>query len=297
MKKLFILLILGAASTTALSARHYDEISDREGSRWGRNRGNDYDNYDGYVGGYDNYDSSYGYPVDAGYGSQGYNCCPSNQGYSQKNDQYRQNQPYQQQGQYSDDQQKSQSAGTSDQEINNKLQDTLGAGWFSKGYENVNYQVNNGNVTLRGTVSKLEDKNKIEESVRKIEGVKQVNNQIVVSEANQNQNRNQFQNANQNTNQRANDYSDTQLRDSEKKYPQDFAANPQDRQLNARIRDKLGSGWFSRGYDALIIRTTNGLVIITGSVENPDDAKKVTDRIREIEGVRGISNQLNIKNR
>jgi osmotically-inducible protein OsmY len=106
--------------------------------------------------------------------------------YQQWNQPYEGNQQYYQQGnQPYERNQQSQKEGVqknvSDQDVTKKIQDTLGSGWFSKGYQNVSYDVNDGTVTLRGTVDTLDDKNKVEEEVKKIDGVKQVNNQIRVS--------------------------------------------------------------------------------------------------------------------
>ena len=231
----------------------------------------------------------------------------SSQGYYQRNNQYDyqqqvpRNQSYDQNQQYYQ-QQRNQSYNSSDRdqqrnydstygsrnsdnqrtasdpEINKKIQETLGSGWFSKGFQNVSFDVNNGNVNLRGSVDTLENKNKVEDSVRKIDGVKQVNNQITIVKENSDR------------------YPDSQLQDSEKKYPQDFASNSQDRQLNAEIRDKL-SGWFSKGYETLVIKTTNGVVVISGTVDKPEDIQKINDQIRNIEGVKSVNNQLTVMNR
>ena len=60
----------------------------------------------------------------------------------------------------------------SDQDISKDVKSTLGSGWFSKGYESVTYQVNDGVVTLKGNVQSIQDKNKVEDSLNKIKGVK-----------------------------------------------------------------------------------------------------------------------------
>jgi osmotically-inducible protein OsmY len=167
----------------------------------------------------------------------------------------------------------------SDREINKKIQDTLNSGWFSKGFQNVSFDVNNGNVTLRGSVDTLENKNKVEASVKKIDGVKQVNNQITISKES------------------PDTYSEAQLQNSEKKFPQDTASNSQDRQLNAKIRDKLNNGWFSSGYETLVIKTANGVVIISGTVDKPEDVRKIGDQIKDVDGVRSVNNHLTVKNK
>lgn len=74
----------------------------------------------------------------------------------------------------------SKNVAVSDQEIKQKIKDTMNSVWFSKGFENVSYEVNYGNVDLNGSVETSEDKHKIEDSVKKISGVRQVNNQLTI---------------------------------------------------------------------------------------------------------------------
>lgn len=166
----------------------------------------------------------------------------------------------------------------SDMEIRKKIEDKMTSGWFSKGFQNVTFDVNHGNVDLKGSVDTLESKNKVEESVKKIEGVRQVNNHITIVKEN------------------PDSYSESELKDSEKNHPQDVASNVEDRQINAKIRDKISS-WFSNDTEVLMIKTTNGIVIISGPVDNIEDAQKLIDRIKEIEGVKSVKNQLVVRRR
>jgi osmotically-inducible protein OsmY len=227
---------------------------------------------------YDQRQASQGY-YDQRQASQGSYDQRNDQNYQQRNDQnfqgntqYDQQQP--RQGQYDNrDQQRN-----SDQEIHKKIQDTLSSGWFSKGFQNVMFDVNNGNVNLRGSVDTLDDKNKVESSVRDIDGVRQVNNQITVTPdttRSSGDSRNQYA----------------------QKYPQDTAANQQDRDLNAKIRDKLSGGWFSKGYETIVIKTTNGVVVLSGTVDRIEDGQKIANDIKAIEGVKSVNNQLTVKNR
>lgn len=167
----------------------------------------------------------------------------------------------------------------SDRDINGKVDDVVGSGWFSKGFENVSYDVNNGNVTIRGSVDTIENKNKIEDKIRNIDGVKSVTNDLKIRKEN------------------SSAYSESQLQSSEKKFPRDSATTIQDRELNARIRDKLSNGWLWDSYETLVIKTDNGIVILSGMVDKPEDVQKVTDRLKEVEGVKSIKNQLTVKDR
>ncbi len=164
-----------------------------------------------------------------------------------------------------------------DQRLNKKVHDTLTGGWFSKGFQDVSYDVNGGHVTLRGTVDSQENKDQVDNSIKKIDGVTGVTNEITVVKAG------------------SKGYTDEQLLNSEKKYPRDTATGTDDRQLNARIRDKLSLGWFSKNSETVVIRTANGTVIITGTVEKPEDVQKVTDQVKAIEGVNNVNNQLQVK--
>lgn len=294
MKKLFMLIALG--STSLLSAdQYYQPYGNGDGYCPSCNKGGGYyqeqsnNNYyqqnqrQAPQGWYQRNDQNYqrnqqyDYQQQSNRNQQYNQGQPGNQRYNQQqgNQSYYQQQGNQQ-GNYAHnyDSQK----GNNDQDITKKIQDALSSGWLSKGFQNVSFDVNNGNVNLRGSVDSLADKNKVEDSIRNINGVKQVNNQINIAKTN------------------SDSYSDSQLQDSEKKYPRDTASTHEDRQLNARIRDKLSNGWFSKGNETLIIRTSNGIVIISGTVEKPEDAKKISDQVTGIEGVKSVNNQLSVKN-
>lgn len=79
------------------------------------------------------------------------------------------------------------------------------------------------------------------------------------------------------------------------KYPQDSAATAEDRDLNAKIRERIKGGWFSKEYDTLILRTSNGIVVISGTVDTDEDAQKVHDQVKKVEGVRSVNNQIAVK--
>jgi len=55
---------------------------------------------------------------------------------------------------------------------------------------------------------------------------------------------------------------------------------------------ELSNGWFSKDYETLVIRTNNGIVVIRGTVDKPEDIQKINDQIKNIEGIRSINNQL-----
>lgn len=181
----------------------------------------------------------------------------------------------------------------SDLDIQKEIRNALGTGWFTEGYPGVNYKVYNGNVVLTGTVKHTDDIKKVEEKVQKLEGVLHVDNQLSVSNADIKKN-NGYHSKNANENNLRN-YSESDLQESEKKYPQDSAATPQDRQLNARIRDRINSSWFSPRGEAIILKTANGIVIITGTIERTEDSQKLEKEIKEVSGVKSVNSNLNVQ--
>lgn len=171
-----------------------------------------------------------------------------------------------------------------DRDLHGRVREAISSGWFSKGFEGVVIRVNNGNVMLRGIVDSDENRNKVEDIVKKIEGVKQVNNQIRVraDRDNDSQMRGEMRN---------------RMQDRMEDRMQDFAENPQDKQLNTRIRERLSRSGLLRGRDMVILKTTNGVVVITGNIDRAEDGTRLQNLIQEIEGVRSVKNQLNTQNR
>ena len=70
-------------------------------------------------------------------------------------------------------------AQSNDQRLTADIQDSLRSR-FSDKYNNVQVTVNNGNITLRGTVASEDDKADLEEKVRDMDGVRSVNNQVTI---------------------------------------------------------------------------------------------------------------------
>ncbi|MBA3239340.1 MAG: BON domain-containing protein [Parachlamydiaceae bacterium] len=82
----------------------------------------------------------------------------------------------------------------------------------------------------------------------------------------------------------------------DQKYSQDTASNTQDRELNAKIRNQLSDGWFSTSYETVVLKTNNGVVTLSGTVDKMEDGQKLVGDIKAIEGVKSVNNQLTVKN-
>lgn len=173
-----------------------------------------------------------------------------------------------------------------DQDIAKEVHNVL-SGWFTTNYPNVTFDVNNGVVSLSGTVDTAEDKAKIERDIRKIEGVREVQNNITVPSQKTAMNYYKSSVA-ANTGEKV-------MNKTDKRYSQDFAATETDRKINSKIRDRLANKWFSKSFDTVIIRTTNGVVVITGTVDTNEDVNNISDEIKRVEGVKSVNNQLSTK--
>lgn len=221
-----------------------------------------YRNQDGYQS--DNYQSS----------NRGYNQNPyqsntyqdSSRGYNR--DDY-QNSNYQDSSRgYRND---SRNEGVSDQELTKKIRDKIGSGWFSRGYEDVNFRVNNGVVTLQGSVQTESDKEKVEKEIRNLNGVRSLNSNLMVQEKSKNS--------------------------KEREFPQDRASSKADDQLNKKIRDNISKGWLKDSYKDIGLDTNDGVVTLDGSIKNADDQQKVINDVLKVEGVRSVKSNLQIRNR
>lgn len=168
----------------------------------------------------------------------------------------------------------------SDQDLLKKISDKIGSGWFSKGYENVNAQVNNGNVTLTGTVKTMDDKEKVEKEVRNIRGVRSLNSQISAQEPGNYKN--------------SRDYKDYQ--DSRGQFSRDTGSSSTDNQLNKKIRDDVSRGWLWNSYKEVVLVTTNGVVVLEGFVGTPSDEQKLIKEVGKVEGVKQVRSNLKFRN-
>lgn len=196
------------------------------------------------------------------------------------NQQYRQGQQQDQrysrqdQSYYSDDHTK---PAVSDEELTRKVREALSSGWFSKGYEGLKVNVSNGQVVISGQVESLEDKNKILEKVNEINGVKRVTSNITVAPSSEK------------------NVDSTKADEMRNKYPKDRAMSAADKDLHAKVRDKISGGWFGRENETLVLVTENGIVTISGTVDKVEDIDNYNKKIKEVEGVKEVRNNLRVK--
>lgn len=172
---------------------------------------------------------------------------------------------------YEGDRTNSKESNVSDADLTQKIQDKIGSGWMSKGYDQVTVQVKNGNVTLQGNVQTYDDKEKVEKDVRNIEGVKALNSQLKVVQPSKDKEKRQF--------------------------PQDTYSTNEDDQLNKKIRDTTSKGFLWNSYEDVTLNTSKGVVTLEGMVNNLGDQQKLMTEIQKIDGVKSVKSNLRIKNR
>lgn len=145
----------------------------------------------------------------------------------------------------------------SDRKIYEKIRDLLKGGTFSKSYDNVNFNVNNGHVIVTGTIQKESDRKDFVKKVENIDGVKDVENRIQVIEK---------------------DKSDVS-----------------DAKIEEKIKDILKGGMFSKAYQNVNAEVMNRNVVLTGSVSTEDDKRDLAKKIEKIDGVKVVENRIVVR--
>lgn len=67
-----------------------------------------------------------------------------------------------------------------------------------------------------------------------------------------------------------------------------------DQELAKKIRDKISSGWFSKGYDKVTVDVRDGVVTLSGSVKTESDKEKIEKEVRNLDGVKTFNSQLKV---
>ncbi len=183
-----------------------------------------------------------------------------------------------------------------DRILNGKIRNKL-SGWFSSGYnDTIILKTTNGFVIIQGSVEKPEDIQKVSDTIRKIDNVNGVQTKLIVQPKELSTSDRGYKNMNdQTTNQPT--FGRNQGATKDPSFPADYAATDSDRQLNRRIRDKLG-GWFTSGFnDTITLKTTNGDVTLEGNVDKAEDIARVVNTVRTIDGVSNVTNRLAVAKR
>lgn len=195
----------------------------------------------------------------------------------------------------------------SDQQIQMQIKDALKDGWFSSGYKNVTFTVNNGVVTLTGFVQERDSIKDIENRVKNIDSVKVVKNQLVVRAENQQERNFNKQdsgyydqnraNPNENRNHEQRDMNMDMNRqhsfDSNNPQHNAFAS---DAEIKQAVQSELTNNWWGN-YRDIRVEVKDGVVVLKGTVPSANDVADIEDRLGDVQGVRTIRTELQIQRR
>jgi len=190
-----------------------------------------------------------------------------------------------------------------DDEIAKNIHSILEGNWLTHGYPDVTFDVHNGTVNLRGVVDTREEKVKIENAVKSQEGVKGVHSEISVG-LNVSPAKKPLALNSRNDSMTTSPYSTTPSSSSSSTASstatntttKDSAITDKDRAINTKIRERL-SKWSPKGYETIVIATSNGVVTITGNVDRVEDIQKISHDAKYTEGVKSVTNQISVKKR
>ena len=174
-----------------------------------------------------------------------------------------------------------------DIELTKRVQDAIGPGYFSKGYERVTVRASGGTIILQGFIEKFDDKQSLENAVRKVDGVRGINNQVSVQPAADLTGMNGTRGLTGATGL-------TGARD-DREFPLDRAATAEDSLINKRIRDQVSRGWLWDSYKEVTLDTKDGVVTLKGTVNREVDLQKLITEIQKINGVKSVQTNVSLK--
>lgn len=81
---------------------------------------------------------------------------------------------------------------------------------------------------------------------------------------------------------------------NEKKFPKDQFKTESDRAINRRIREQMGN-WIDDDFTQIVLRTSEGLVVVDGFVSSPENQQKLFEGIETVNGVKHAVNNTHVK--
>ncbi|MBN9379065.1 MAG: hypothetical protein BGO14_11795 [Chlamydiales bacterium 38-26] len=151
--------------------------------------------------------------------------------------------------------------------IQHRVEEALKNNYLKKNYKFVNVRIYNGTATLSGSVESEEDRQDVENRVRGITGVTNINDQLQVNP----------------------DLS----KESVDKNSEDTAVST-DADLQKQVNDTLKGNYVKKNYESITATVANGVVNLTGTVESDKDRQEILERIQKIKGVTNIDDKLQV---
>lgn len=166
-------------------------------------------------------------------------------------------------------------------------------------YPNVSVFVDNGNVTLQGYVRSQDEKRSLEDKIKNMNGVRNLNSQLrvegeqggVMRPTDRNRGGTWGTSPQPNYNEgSSSNYNDNQGRYQGNNSQNENNGSRSESDISKKIRSELSN------YDNINASVNNGVVTLTGSVDSQNDLEKVERKVRSIRGVRNVNNQLTVRN-
>jgi len=143
----------------------------------------------------------------------------------------------------------------------------------------VNVDTLNGDVTLKGVVPTQEEKDAAEEVARKVEGVKSVNNQIVVNQAAAG----------------TGVPSGKEMKQQAEKAASDLGQEVKKEAGKAFLLGEVKARLTAAGYSNISVEVDQGVVTLKGEAPTDKDRIAVEAIVEKIEGVVKVNNQVTVK--
>lgn len=173
----------------------------------------------------------------------------------------------------------------SDHALMTRVQFHLERGPARNKFKNVNVRVSDGVVTLTGTVENAQDQQMLKHRVQGTPGVKSVNDQTEIKSSGAVKPKGAIS-----------------YYDDDEEEDEDFETSAlsstkrnSDRQLNLKIQDTLKSGAFKENFADIEIEVSHGNVTLSGSVDTEEDSREAEKRVRNINGIKNVDNQIQVQ--
>lgn len=155
-----------------------------------------------------------------------------------------------------------------------KINDTIKNNNWSKNYSNINAQENNGTVIIWGVITSEADRKELKDRLQKLDGVRTIVDRLILQLP-----------------------KETATPDAapQPKAEAVPAVSAADRALNQKVRDALAGGFFTSGYESIQSTARKGVVSLNGSVASEKDRQIILNRIRRVDGVTNITDQITVE--
>lgn len=157
-----------------------------------------------------------------------------------------------------------------DQQLLNKIQNTLDKDSPDQRFKNINITVNKRNVYLSGTIDSEQSHQLLREKLNNVEGILKISDQI--------------------------DVGDTvgDLTPAKRNKMPMSSSTEIDRQLTLKAQNSLRGGKLSKGYDNVTVYVRHGIATVTGSIEKESEQNDILKRIQDIDGIQDVENHLSL---